>query len=310
MTERQMREKARIVFVEYLMGKGLCAQTIVRKKVELERFLKSFENRDLRDIRENEIEEYFLDLHRRGFANSTFVTARSTVTDLFMSLYRNELILANPMDLTEIVTRQNPKAKVILTEEEMARFLDSIETETGYGLRDRAIFEIMYGSGLRIGEVVALNVADADLSVNEVFIRQGKGRKDRIVPLGEVSKKYLAEWVKERRQAFLKDVAEDPGALFLSIRGVRISGSAIRFMLVRYLNQSGIKKKGITPHSFRHSCATHLLERGADIIFVAELLGHESLETTCVYTREIVQGLKKTHRMYHARENQLYVEEE
>lgn len=299
----QLTQKATAVFYEYLSAKGLHPETVKRKKLELLRFLDYFSAKDLREIESHDIEDYFLWITESGFSKSTLGTAHSTISDFFMALLRSDMVMHNPMDLTDIIIKEKSGAKVILSENEMDTLLNSIETVTGYGLRDRAIFELMYGTGMRIGEVVRLNVADVDFSLNEILIRESKGRKDRIVPLGSVPKQYLEQWAKHSCSYFLKEIALDEGALFLGEKGVRISGSLVRYRLKHYLKLAGISKPGVSPHSFRHSCATHLLDRGADIIFVAELLGHESLETTCTYTKEIVNGLKKTHKMYHAREN-------
>jgi integrase/recombinase XerD len=311
MNSDKLREKARLLFLEYESGRGLTEATVQRKRRELERFFTFLETerpKDLRDVTSVDIEEYVLLLKEKGFAHSTLGTSHSMLTDLFMALTRHELIMSNPMDLTEIIIREKAGAKLIFTEKEMEAFLDGIETVTGYGQRDRSLFELMYVSGMRVGEVVRLNVEDVDFSTNEVMIREGKGRKDRIVPLGKVAKSYLEKWIKVKRAHFLKEVANDGGALFLNENGGRISKSLVRCRMKHYLKACGIDKPGLSPHSIRHSVATHLLSNGADIIYVAELLGHESLVTTQIYTRQIVEGLKKTHKMYHPRENQLYVE--
>lgn len=312
MKENEIMEKARYVFHEHLKSRGLKDTTIKRKMLELKRLLTFFESKgsgDLRDVTESDIEEYFITLKEQGYSASTLITAHSTAGDLFYALYRHELILSNPMDLTDIYIKEKGGIKVILTEEEMEKLLDSIEIRTGFGLRDRAIFELMYVSGIRVGEVVGLDVGDVDFSLDEVMIRQGKGRKDRVVPLGQVCRKFMQRWIKEVRAWFLVGGIHDDGALFLNRLGTRASDTLVRHRLKYYLELSGIEKEGVSPHSIRHSCATHLLQNGADIRYVQELLGHESLETTVVYTRQITEGLKKVHRMYHPRENELYPED-
>ena len=168
--------------------------------------------------------------------------------------------------------------------------------------------ELLYVAGLRNSEVVHLDVEDVDFSLNEVLIREGKGNKDRIVPLGQICKRFLWNWVKEARAWFLSS-KQDSGALFINRRGERIASSTVRYLLKRHLQEAGIRKPGVTPHSIRHSCATHLLMHGADIRYVQELLGHDSLDTTVVYTPQIADGLKRMHRMYHPRENELYRED-
>lgn len=310
MNREVLLKKAQACLLEYVKSKGLSIESIRKKKTELNRFYDylSKVDKDLREIKARDIENYFFYLKTHGFSGSTKASAKACLTDLFLALEMNELILSDPMALTEIVIREQSGVKVILSEKEMAHFLDSIETVTGYGVRDRSIFELMYGTGMRVGEVSKLNVEDVDFSANEIMIKQSKGRKDRIVPLGLVAKSYLEKWVKTYRSFFLKELTKDQEAFFLSDRNQRLNTHSIGHRLKHYLEHCGITKEGVTPHSFRHSCATHLLQNGADIIFVAELLGHESLMTTQVYTTHIVDGLKKTHRMYHPRENELYVE--
>ena len=312
MKENEIIDKAYHVFYEHLKSRGLKEATIKRKALEVKRLLSFFESKgkgDLREVCESDIEEYFLMMQSVGYSKSTQITAHSTAGDLFYALVRHELILRNPMDLTDIYIKERGGIRTVLTEAEMVQLLDSIEIRTGFGLRDRAIFELMYVSGIRVGELVDLDVSDIDFSLDEVMIRQGKGRKDRVVPLGQVCRKFMWKWIKEARAWFLAGGTHDDGALFLNRNGTRLSAPMVRHRLKQYLKLSGIEKEGVSPHSIRHSCATHLLMNGADIRYVQELLGHESLETTVVYTRQITEGLKKVHRMYHPRENELFKED-
>ncbi len=302
-------EKARVLFFENLIGRGLKEETIKRKTLELERFfryLKRENQIDLREITSKEIEDYFYYLDREDFSSATKGIARSMIGNLFMCLYRNEIILQNPMSITDIYIKEKSGIKAILTEDEMEDFLNAIETKTGYGKRDRALFELMYVAGLRISEVTNLTIEDLDFSLNEVLIRNSKGGKDRIVPMGKIAKQYLESWIKTARRWFIK---EDNSILFLSVKGLKFPTTSIRWRFNIYKKKAGIDRKGVTPHSIRHSCATHLLKGGADIRFVQELLGHESLETTVIYTKEIVSGLKRMHKMHHPRENELYKED-
>ena len=299
-----------LLYEEYLTGRGLKKQTIKRKTLEVKRFFQySTVNNlnDIRDVNDKNIEEYFIFIDK-NVSNSTKITALSSLRDFFFALKKYDKILTNPFERIEIAFKEKSGFKVILTETEMRNFLESIETQTGYGLRDRTLFEVMYIAGLRLSEAINLNVEDIDFNQNEVLIRQGKGRKDRVVPIGKISKEYLERWIKKARGWFLGD--KDKGALFINRIGKRISDNTVRFLLKKYLKLAGIEKEGITPHSIRHSCATHLLQHGADIRFVQSLLGHESIETTVTYTKDIVSGLKKMHKSYHPRENEIFSEGE
>lgn len=297
--------RARRLFTESLESRGLCPSTIQRKRLELDRFFASLQGQpsapDLRELGPARIEAYLLALQEQGYSASTRTTAVSALRDLFATLSRREWILLDPMERLEVHIREQAGLKVVLAEEEMGRLLDSIETHTGYGLRDRALFELLYGTGMRSGEAVALNVEDIDLPLGEILIRQGKGAKDRMVPLGQTARAFLARWIQQARPWFQGPEAR--GALFINRRGQRISRSTVAYRLQLHLQKAGLSTRGVSPHSLRHSCASHLLAHGADIRYVQELLGHESLETTVTYTRQSVEDLQRMHRRCHPREN-------
>jgi integrase/recombinase XerD len=301
--------ETRLLFAQYEKSRGLSEQTAARKTTELRRFLRYLGNQGIRDIREvvaAHLESFVLSMKERDFAPSTIRTAHSMLVDLFTALARSGRILTNPLDLVEITLSEPAGIKAVFSQEEIRRFLESIPTHTGFGVRDRAIFELMYVTGMRLGEVAKLDLGEVDFSLDEVFIRAGKGRKDRVVPLGRIAKEYVSAWANKARTWFSSSEAER--AMFLNQDGKRIPASTIRFRFHRYLKGAGIERPGLTPHSIRHACATHLLENGADIRYVQELLGHESIETTADYTRGVAEGLKKMHRMHHPRENDLYRE--
>jgi site-specific recombinase XerD len=303
--------EARFVFAEYETSRGLSVQTAARKTTELKRFFRHLGVHgisDLREIAAAQIEAYLLALKQEGFSSSTLAIAHSMLVDLFFALFRFGKILSNPMDSVQFDMREKAGIKAVFSQEEMRRLLDSIATHTGFGVRDRAIFELMYVTGMRLGEVVRLDLADVDFSQDQVLIRRGKGGKDRMVPLGRVAKEYLSSWAHKARGWF--NASETESALFLNQDGRRIPASTVRARLEKYMKACGILRPGLSPHSIRHSCATHLLENGADIRYVQELLGHRSIETTADYTRQVAQGLKKMHRMHHPRETELYPEEE
>jgi len=162
----------------------------------------------------------------------------------------------------------------------------------------------MYVTAIRIGEVQNLDIDDIDFSLKEITIRLGKGDKDRIVPLGSVAEDYINQWIFRGR----KGVKTHQRALFINRNNERLKASRIRHLFNHYLKLSDLDNRGFTPHSIRHSCATHLLQNGADIRYVQELLGHESIETTVGYTKDMIKSLKKLHKTYHPRENELYPE--
>jgi integrase/recombinase XerD len=302
-------ESLREILALDAQGRGLMESTVSRQKRELERLIRYLTQEKFMDIREmsrEKIEEYFLYLQASGLSKSSLIISKTVVLRCFSLLYRLGHLLKNPGRGIDFVIREPAGIRGVMSIEEVKEFLESIETASGYGLRDRTMFEMMYVTGMRIGEIEKLDVEDVDVCAGEVMIRQGKGEKDRIVPLGKTVKGYLTKWLQEVRKWFVNTDKEN--ALFTTRKGGRMPTGSIRGLFKRYLKDAGLWRDNLSPHSLRHSCATHLLDNGADIRYVQELLGHESLETTVVYTKPTVAGLKKTHRMYHPRENELYEE--
>ena len=259
-------KEARLLFAEYESGRGLSESTRARKVTELKRFFRYLGKQGLRDIREVRavhLDSYFLFLRDEGFSVSTIHTAHGTLVDLFNALFRSSLILSNPMEVVQIALSEPAGVKSVFTQEEMLRLLDAIATHTGFGIRDRAMFELMYVTGMRLGEVVKLDMGDVDFSQDQVFIRCSKGRKDRVVPLGRVAKEYMLSWANKARGWFSSSEVEK--AMFLNHDGKRMPASNIRALLKKYMKAAGITRPGLSPHSIRHSCATHLLDNGADI---------------------------------------------
>ena len=298
-----------LLFNKYLIGKGLKNETIRRKTLEVKRFYSYLTEKmisDVRDVNDNTVEYYFIFMNEKGLSESSKTTALCSLRDFFFALKRNDKILIDPFEKLEISFKEKAGFKVALSEDEMNRFLKSIDTKTGYGLRDKALFEVMYIAGLRVMETVNLNIEDIDFNLNEILIRQGKGRKDRIVPIGKISKEYLEKWIKKARVWFIAE--QEKGALFVNKEGGRLSDNTVRFLLKKYLKLAKIEKEGVSPHSIRHSCATHLIQHGADIRFVQSLLGHESIETTVTYTKVVVESLRKMHKRFHPRENEIFNE--
>jgi integrase/recombinase XerC len=190
----------------------------------------------------------------------------------------------------------------------MDRFLDSIDQRQQRFLLKRAVFELMYSSGLRVSEAVNLNLSDLDFSERVLTVRGGKGGKDRYVPFSGVAALALKRYIDTERRGLApaaRGLSEEP--LFLSEYG-RLQAVTVRKYFREILEKAHIKRQRLTVHSIRHSCATHLLEAGADVRYVQELLGHEDIETTVKYTHLMMENLKKAYRSAHPRENEYYDE--
>ena len=247
--------------------------------------------------------------NKKRYSTTTVKGIIFTLRHLFRYLYRNELVLANPFDRLTIKINTVSKIRPCIDEEEMNVFLDSIEMKGKLNIRDRALFEMMYETGLRVSEVCRLDVTDIDLKSGKVFVREGKGRKDRVVPLGKNALEYLKIYIKRARPLFLKNVGdqEETRALYLTQNGGRIGVHNISQRLQKRFKDLEIETH-VTPHMIRHSFATHMLAHGADIKAVKDILGHSSMETTVIYTHFTINSLKKLIKMYHPRENELYEE--
>ena len=257
-----------------------------------------------------ELRDYHAELCRRRSKKTGELLTAHTINDLFYQatalfsiLYREGVLEENPahnlsLDLPE---RRGMKRRP-LTREEITFFLETIDPGGAQGMKDRTLFELIYSSGLRVSEAVGLRVKDIDFERREMVVR-GKGNRDRIVPFSVVAKDFLT--------AFLGKRIETPDAwVFSGSRGSRVGehilGTSISERFRILLRRFDMDKKEISTHSIRHSTATHLLENGASVRHVQELLGHKSLETTVRYTQIQNEGVFKVYRKHHPREHELF----
>ena len=186
----------------------------------------------------------------------------------------------------------------ILNFEDIELLLNAIVLDTPFGLRDRALFELMYAAGMRVSEVCNLSIEQLLLDEDLILIR-GKGNKERIVPLGGEAKKWLLEYIEHGRPALEKGYFNE-GLLFLNNKGKPLQRKGIWFILKNLAEKAGLNKS-VSPHTFRHSFATHLLEGGADLRIVQEMLGHVDISTTQIYTHLDSSYLKEVHSSFHPR---------
>lgn len=217
---------------------------------------------------------------------------------LFFYLLETGQILVDPTRKLRLprVARRLPRS--VLTAEEMRRLLDIPDTRTAMGLRDRAMIELLYGTGLRFSEMADLAVGQVDIEDRVVWVRQGKGRRDRVVPLGRWAAHWLARHIKisaDHRRRFRSE------RVFLTVRGLRVHDFMINQVLREYARAARITKH-ITVHALRHTCATVLIKGGADVRQIQKLLGHASLSTTAVYTHLDLEDLRRVQIKCHPRE--------
>ena len=214
----------------------------------------------------------------------------------FKWLAKNNYILYNPASEIDLPKREHRLPKAILTAEEAESILSQPDITEALGIRDRAILETFYSTGIRRAELAALTVYSIDRDRGTVFVDQGKGKKDRVVPIGERAQRWVEKYLNEVRSQYSVDPSET--TLFLNYKGRGIVPDSLSFMVRDYIEQAKINKTG-SCHLFRHTMATVMLENGADIRFIQEMLGHAKLDTTQEYTRVSITKLKEIHNATH-----------
>ena len=269
------------LFLEYLRSIGVEQLTDVDRKV-------------MADYQQ----EVSLETHRgKILSHSTQRKRLTCVRQFFQYLLKEDAVLLDPSSDMEFPRLNDQLPRDILTRREIGELLSQADPESTLGLRDRAMLEVLYSTGIRVSELAGLTVADVDLSNAELKVR-GKGKKERIVPLGEVVKDYLERYLAHCRSV-LAGTAQR--SLFVSNRGRRFHYTNISFIVRNYGKSAGITKR-VSPHGLRHTCATHLLQGRADIRQIQKILGHASIATTQRYTRVEIADLKKVLRRCHPRE--------
>jgi integrase/recombinase XerD len=273
----------------------------------LSRFFAHLEREGIHDIRrvnEAHIASYVHHLAtaptRRGapFAEWSKQSYLAAVRGFFRFLMQRNVLLMNPAaSLT--ISKVQSLPRVLLTEAQARRLMNAPDSWTPAGKRDRALLEILYGSGLRAQECLSLDVGDIDLTRFVLHVRCGKGRRDRLVPLSGCAASALDLYLRDVRGAYLIDAREP--ALFLSARGRRLSRTRLQEIVSGYARVAGVTAH-VTPHALRHACALHLLRGGASIRHVQVILGHSSLETTALYTRVDTRDLRRVVERSHPRE--------
>ena len=232
-----------------------------------------------------------------GYAKTTIARRLASLRSFFRYAQREGLVDQNPAKPLRN-PRRSQKLPHFLTTEEIAKLLSSPPQHTAMGLRDRAIFETMYSAGLRVSELVGLNDGDLDLTDGVARVR-GKGRRERLAPLGTYATKALTRWLAKRKLAH-GNGPEQKAPVFTNKFGSRITTRSVGRMLEKYLRETGLDAR-TSPHTLRHSFATHLLDRGADVRSVQELLGHKSLVTTQIYTHVSTASLREAYEKAHPR---------
>jgi integrase/recombinase XerD len=209
---------------------------------------------------------------------------------------KQNYLLYNPASEIELPRLQHRLPKVILTAAEADQVLNQANVHDPLGVRDRAILEVFYSTGMRRMEIVNLKFFDVDFDRGTIMIRQGKGKKDRVIPVGERALKWIEKYQLEVRPTLVR--MPDDGTLFLTAEGEYFCRDRVTSMVGDYVEKANIGKNGAC-HMFRHTCATLMLEGGADIRFIQQMLGHAALSTTDIYTQVSIRKLKEIHTATH-----------
>ncbi|TVM35004.1 site-specific tyrosine recombinase XerD [Oceanidesulfovibrio marinus] len=284
-------------YLEHLLvEKGLAERTLESYTHDLGTFLAFLQERgsSLEDVDEDSLLYYIVRERARGMNSRSMARRLSSLRGFFSYLFDEQLLPANPAENLENpkLTRNLPN---VLSIEEISALLGACDLSTKLGFRDRTMLELLYAAGLRVSELISLRPLDYDPQAGLVKV-WGKGSKERIVPIHDVAQDFLNEYLKSWRSSF--SPVED--AAFLNRSGKGLSRVAIWKIIRKYAAQVGITKD-ISPHTFRHTFATHLLEGGADLRTVQILLGHADISATEIYTHVQAHRLAAIHRAHHPR---------
>ncbi len=287
-------------FADYLaFDRGLADRTVEAYQRDLGRFLDFLEEQGCarpEDVRPEDLREYVYELSARDLAPTSIRRAQSSLRTYFSFLLADGVLEEDPTERMDSprIGRSLPDT---LSAEEVERLLEAPDPTRPLYWRDRAILEVLYGSGLRVSELTGLGLADVDAE-HRVLRVLGKGSKERLVPTGGAALRALARYLSEVRPGL--DRGKGEGRIFLNARGTPLSRVSVWTLVKESAEGAGITKD-VSPHTLRHSFATHLLEGGADLAAVQELLGHADISTTQIYTHVDREYLREVHRSFHPR---------
>lgn len=287
-------------FQEYiLVEKNLSRNSLESYSYDLKKFFRYLDEKGIRirDIKESQIKEFLYKENEKATSKSSIARLISSLKQFFLFLKMKGWFEIYDLLANIEMPKVQKKMPNYLTFEEIVTFFESFNLEDIYEIRDRLIFEVMYVSGLRISEACALRLDDVDLQEMEILVN-GKGNRQRIVPFGEKTLSLMQRYLKFSRPEIVKK--KNVPYFFVSKKGGKLDRKSVWKSLQKYLIRASINKK-ITPHTFRHSFATHLLQNQADLRVVQELLGHSDISTTQIYTHLNKQYLKQAYRNLHPR---------
>lgn len=288
-------------YLAYLkLEKNLSANTVSSYKNDLSSFIRFLEEHKINDpsqIESRLIVIFFTNLEKVGLTSSSAARYFSSLKGFLNYLFANSYIKNNPIEKVS-PPKLAKNLPGVLSFDEIEKILSIPNTTETLGVRDKTILEVFYACGLRISELISLKLSD--LFLNEDMIRVfGKGSKERVVPIGSSAINWIQEYLSKSRPLLQKKMKSE-NYLFLNSRGSKLSRMGVWKIVDKYIKESGIEKDA-HPHTFRHSFATHLIEGGADLRSVQEMLGHADISTTQIYTHIDREYIKQVHKQFHPR---------
>ncbi len=293
-----------IFLKEYLsvlsLEKNLSGNTVSSYKNDISSFINFISVKKIDDpskITYQDLIDFFKELNEIGLSKTSAARYYSSLKGFFKYLFQNNYIQTNPIEKVE-TPKLSKNLPHVLTFNEVEKILKQPNIKEKLGLRDKAILELFYACGVRISELI--NIKISDLFFTEEIIRVlGKGSKERLIPIGESAIYWITNYLKNSRSLLIKKLKSE-NYVFLNSRGSKLSRMGVWKIVDRYVREAGINKE-VHPHTFRHSFATHLLEGGADLRAVQEMLGHSDISTTQIYTHIDREYIKQVHKEYHPR---------
>jgi tyrosine recombinase XerC len=294
--KQKTKETQIILFEKYLKSVKFFSKHTLRAYLkDVNDFYFFFKNKNisLYNITKHNIRLFFIEFDKKNFSKATIARKFASLRTFYKFLITNNIVEKNLFG-NMYYPKKNKKIPLFLTENEINLLFNNIKNKQ---LRDIAIIELLYSCGLRVGELINLNLNNIDFVYNMIIVK-GKGNKERIVPVGSKCIKAIKEYINERKTKKIPYTIESP--VFLNKNNFRLNERSIRRILNKYAIKAGIKKK-ISPHTLRHTFATHMLDRGCDLRSVQKMLGHENLSTTQIYTHVTIESLKKIYKKAHPR---------
>jgi len=278
-------------FLRYLeIEKNYSAHTLLNYRLDLDDFAKFLSGASVEQTDYLSLRKYLAALKEHNLSSRSINRKISCLRSFFKFLTREGYLKTNPV-LSLSSPKQEKHLPAFLTEEEIVKLIEAPQGKDEKSLRDRAILETFYSTGMRISELVALSLDDVDF-IAAVVKAKGKGKKERLLPIGEKALGAIKNYINQRKKK--------SDAVFLNKSNKRISDRGVRNIVSKYIHLASLRQ-GISPHTLRHSFATHLLNRGADLRSVQELLGHANLSTTQIYTHLTTEKLKSVYDKAHPR---------